>query len=161
MPLLIHLKDLTDDNALELSGELPPAELDLGGIDPLMTAPKPLKYDLTVTMMGEALLVQGEWSIPLAFECARCLKRFEQEIADPQWACHLPLEGEEAVPISDETVDLTSAVREDIVLALPQHPGCGEGCAGMPEAFAADSKTSEPGGGLAATDWSDLDKLKL
>ncbi len=160
MPLLIRLPDLNDEG-LHLEGELPAADLNLQGIDELITPGPPLRYDIEVSKMDDALLVQGMWTIRLGFHCARCLKPFERDVTEPNWACHLPLSGEDAVPVVDETVDLTSQVREDIVLALPQHPGCGDECAGLPKAGKVSMASGGTGSGLTATDWSDLDKLKL
>jgi uncharacterized metal-binding protein YceD (DUF177 family) len=160
MPLLIRLPDIKEDG-LRLTGELSAAELQLEGLDELLTATEPLSYDLEASLMDGALLVQGGWAIRLCFHCARCLRPFEREIGEPNWACHMPVSGEGAVPVVDETVDLTSQVREDIVLALPQHPGCGDECAGLPKTGALTVNSGGSGVGLTATDWSELDKLKL
>jgi uncharacterized metal-binding protein YceD (DUF177 family) len=71
------------------------------------------------------------------------------------------LNGEEAVPVHDETVDLTSPLREDIVLALPQHPVCEEGCAGLSSARLKTETESGPMPELSSGAWAELDKLKL
>jgi uncharacterized metal-binding protein YceD (DUF177 family) len=44
---------------------------------------------------------------------------------------HLPLEGEDKVPVDNDCVDLTPFVREDILLEFPQHPLCKPDCGGI------------------------------
>src|SRR6184192_4185872 len=66
------------------------------------------------------------------------------EIKD--WACHLPLQGEEAAPIVNDCVDLTPYVREDILLSFPQHPLCDRDCRGLPAAQQGKAKTGSGAG---------------
>ena len=42
----------------------------------------------------------------------------------------MPLEGEEKANVINDLVDLTPYLREDIVLAFPQHPLCRPNAAG-------------------------------
>ena len=83
------------------------------------------------------------------------------ELAD--WTCHLPLEGEEAVPVTNDCVDLTPYVREDILLAFPQHPLCDPDVAGLPKHGAGKPKqrrrASQTEAGSSA--WAELNKLKF
>ena len=52
---------------------------------------------------------------------------------DP-WIADLPLVGEEKVAVDNDCVDLTPYLREDILLAFPQHPLCEPDCRGLPKA---------------------------
>jgi len=74
----------------------------------------------------------------------------------------LPLEGEDRAPVVNDLVDLTPYVREDILLAFPQHPLCDPECGGLP-AFAEKAKKSRDSGqaepGSAA--WAELNKLRF
>lgn len=160
MPLLLNLR-LLQTEPLELSGELPVAELDLGGEDRVIHLNHPLTYDLTVTNLDDALLVQGELRLPFECECVRCLTRFPQEVELPDFAVHLPLSGEDAVPVVDDCVDLTPFLREDILLTLPQHPLCKPDCRGLSQLAAggASGQTSQTNAGASA--WAALNKLKL
>ncbi|MFA6544683.1 MAG: DUF177 domain-containing protein [Limisphaerales bacterium] len=160
MPLLLNLRQLQTE-PLELSGELPVAELDLGGDDRVVHLNHPLAYDLTATNLEDAVLVQGELRLPLECECVRCLARFTQEVAVPDFAVHLPLTGEDAVPVADDSVDLTPFLREDILLTLPQHPLCKPDCRGLSQLAAggASGQTSQTNAGASA--WAALNKLKL
>src|ERR1035438_1563933 len=121
--LKVNLRQL-EDQEVHLQGELPAAELDLGVNDELVHAEKPLRYDLNVEQLHDAVLVMGSLVLPLECECARCLKKFKTELKLTGWAAHLPLEGEDKVAVENDCVDLTPFVREDILLDFPQHPLC-------------------------------------
>ncbi len=162
MSLLINLRHLEKKN-VTLQGELTPEELDLVDLDEVIHVKKPLKYDLEAQRMDQAVLVQGSLRLDIECECVRCLKKFKQTIDIPDWAAHLPLEGEEKVAVSNDTVDLTPYIREDIVLGFPQHPLCEEGCEGLPKGAAAKLKKVSGAGKFdeSSSAWAQLDKLKL
>jgi uncharacterized protein len=155
--LKINLRHL-EEHGLALRGEMPVAELDLDVHDELIRAEKPLRYDLMVELLHDAVLVTGGLALPLDCECARCLKPFVLDLKLAGWAVHLPLAGEDRVPVDNDCVDLTPFVREDILLSFPQHPLCKLDCAGMKRQAARKAKTAEkPAPGV----WAKLDKLKL
>jgi uncharacterized metal-binding protein YceD (DUF177 family) len=155
--LKFNLRHL-EEHALHLKGELPVAELDFGVTDELIHLDKPLRYDLQAEDMHESVLVTGSLRLALDCECARCLKPFQYEMVLKGWAVHLPLEGEDAVSVDNDCVDLTPFVREDMLLEFPQHPLCKPDCAGLKKKVRsqADGKVEKKPSG-----WSDLDKLKL
>jgi uncharacterized protein len=159
--LKVNLRHL-DEHGLHLLGEVTAAELDLGVTDELIHADKPLQYDLSVELLGDAVLATGTLALPLECECARCLKRFDTELRLSGWAAHLPLEdqeeGEEKVPIDNDCIDLTPFIREDILLNFPQRPLCKPDCAGLKSKAARKPKTEEE---PVLEVWAKLDKLKL
>ena len=158
MSLKINLRHL-EEHPLQLKDEVPVAELDLGVNDELVRAEKPLRYNLSVEMLHDALLVQGSLALPLDCECGRCLKAFKTELKLTGWAAHLPLEGEDKVSVDNDCVDLTPFVREDILLNFPQHPLCKPDCAGLkPKSQACPTGAAE---NPASAVWAELDKLKL
>jgi uncharacterized protein len=158
MPLKVNLRHL-EDHGIRLKGELPVVELDLGVQDELIHAERPLRHDLSVELLHDAVLVTGLLALTLDCECARCLKKFKTDIKLANWAVHLPLEGEEKVSIDNDCVDLTPFVREDILLNFPQHPLCKTDCAGLK----TKSKARKAGGDESSKPavWAELDKLKL
>jgi uncharacterized metal-binding protein YceD (DUF177 family) len=98
----------------------------------------------------------------LQCRCVRCLKEFSYALEIDDWVRHLPLEGEEAAGITNDCVDLTPYVREDILLALPQHPLCEANCRGLPINTGNTMETTnagQPGHGSPA--WDELKKLKF
>jgi uncharacterized protein len=163
MPLTINLRHLENRN-LVLRGELPLAELDFDLRDDLIRATQPLHYDLEIEMIDDSLLVQGLLQLKLECRCVRCLKDFEFQLELDPWTLHLPLEpleGEEAVPIKNDCVDLTPLVREDILLGFPPHPLCRPDCDGLKKASVG--KTRKPAGKDESkpSAWAELNKLKL
>jgi uncharacterized protein len=163
MSLLFNIRHLEKQQTLSLSGELTPAELELESLDELVKAKLPLRYELEVQELDNSILVQGSLRLTLHCECARCLKPFTHELILDDWACHLPLEGEEKVPISNDSVDLTPYLREDILLAFPQRPLCEPECGGLPSPLrnAASDPGVVPKSMETSSAWAELDKLKL
>ena len=141
MPLLFNLRHLEHQD-LTLEGELPVAELDLDGMDELIRVNRPVWHRLEVERHEQSVLVHGSLKLSLQCECARCLKAFEQRLEFPDWTCHLPLEGEDRVLIVNDCVDLTPYIREDILLAFPQHPLCESECCGLPAVPAGANQSS-------------------
>ena len=161
MSLLVNLRHLERDN-VELEGEMPAAKLDIEGADELVHARNPLEYKLEAQKVEDGILVMGELGITLDCECSRCLKPFEHRLELPEWVCHVPLEGEEKAVVTNDCVDLTPYIREDILLGFPQHPLCKPECSGLPKKASAKTKKT---GGMQTKDsssaWAELNKLKF
>lgn len=158
MPLTFNIHHL-DRKDLRLEGELSVEELELELRDDLLRPAGPLSYDLDAEEMDGAALIRGSLRLPLLCTCVRCLKEFSDVLELAGWTCHLPLKGEDAVPIANDLVNLTPYIREDILLALPQHPLCEPECGGLklPASVKGPGETSEK----TSSAWAELDKLKL
>ena len=162
MPLTVNLRHLENRN-LVLCGELPLAELDFALRDDMIRPTQPLHYDLEVELLDDAVLVQGLLRLKLNCQCVRCLKDFEFELELDPWTLHLPLEpleGEEAVSIKNDCVDLTPLVREDILLGFPQHPLCKPDCDGLKPKTGKSKKIADKAEPKPSA-WTELNKLKL
>lgn len=162
MPLLINLRQIEIKDVV-LVGELPVAELDIAGVDECVEVSLPIKYDLKAELMENAILVQGRLALELRCTCVRCLKVFTQPLDMRDWAAHLVREGEGAVPIVNDMIDLTPILREDILLEFPQHPLCEPGCQGLPNT--GKGGLDQVGGArqepVISPAWDELNKLKL
>lgn len=162
MPLLVNLHQLEIED-VKLSGELSVAELKLEDLDPMIRARQPLRYALEVQKLGTEVLLAGSLEMTWDCECVRCLRRFTWEMRDSGTLMDLPLEGEEAVPVVADAVDLTPHIREHILLGLPPHPVCGPDCGGLP--LGGLTPSSAPPGkrpaGPAGSPWDQLDNLHL
>jgi len=159
MPLKINLHHLETRNVV-LRGELPLAELDLDVRDEMIHVVSPVEYDIEIEKLDDALLVQGELHVELECECVRCLKKFTHALDLENWTLHLPLAGEDAVSVDNDSVDLTPFVREDMLLEFPQHPLCRPDCGGLktkPGKTAKIADKAEP----KPSAWTELNKLKL
>jgi len=156
MPIHVNMARL-ERGTVELEGEVPLEELEIEEVDDLVGCTSPLKYDLEVDLVGDAVLARGLLEWPFDCHCARCLKPFTHVVRLPDWTCHLALEGDDKVPILNDIVDLTPYAREDTLLDLPQHPLCSEDCDG------GDFGPQEPTGGKGETTspWQVLDNLDL
>ncbi len=161
MPLLVNIGHLEHKNVI-LEGELSPEELRIENVDELVHTPNPVKYRLEVQKLEGDILVHGELKLTLRCDCARCLASYPYQLNFPNWAAHLPLSGEDQLALDGDCVDLTPYIREDILLAFPQHPLCKEECGGLENLPAAEAKSAgkeevqQP-----LSPWAELNKLKF
>ena len=157
MPLTVNLRHLEEHN-VRLRGELPVAELDLETGDEMIQVVGPLRYDVEVQKLEDALLVRGSLQLGLECRCVRCLQSFTRRLDLKGWTSHVPLEGEDRVAVVNDCVDLTPLVREDMLLEFPQHPLCKPDCGGLK---AKTGKARKTAAGNTPAVWAELDKLKL
>ncbi len=144
----VHLKQIPAQG-LHLEGEedCPIQELESEGI----RCAGRLHYDLDLGVAGGALWANGSLSQPVELRCVSCLEKFMHEIRVPAFAVHMELHG-------PESVDLTSSMREEILLNLPAHPHCDKDSDRVCKA--KQVKTAEQDT-KRRPDWSALDKLKI
>ena len=162
MPLIVNLCHL-EEHEVRLKGELALAELDIDPLDEVIQLGEPLGYELEVQKLEGGLLLQGRLRLRIGCQCVRCLKPFKRMLDLKNWTCHVPLEGEEAAAVTNDCVDLTPYVREDILLAFPQHPLCKPDCGGLPKTSVGRGKQTGKNGESepVPSAWAALDKLKL
>lgn len=110
----------------------------------------PLRVEARVTNTGICYLVQGNVEADLALTCSRCLKEYPWHLRVPLHEVYRPAaeSDDDAVDtngspdsfddLDDEIrsfhgseIDLTEAVQEQIVLALPMKLLCREDCEGI------------------------------
>ncbi len=160
MPLVVNLRHLEEHDVI-LRGELPVVELDLDTRDEMIRVTRPLRHEFEVQMLDRSLLLRGSLRLMLECRCVRCLKPFERVLELDPWMCHLPLEGEERVPVVNDCADLTPYVREDILLELPQHPLCKPDFRGLEKIKTGKAQNTGGRDELIPSVWAELDKLKL
>ncbi len=157
MSVKVNLRHLEKKN-VALEGEVSAQELGLADLDEVIHPNAPLRYELEIERSGQTLLVQGKLNLQMECECVRCLKSFPLTVELPEYSAYVPLEGEEKAPVLNDMVDLTPYLREDILLAFPQHPVCSAECGGL-RAF-----PGKPSGDSAQSQnsaWDALNKLKF
>jgi uncharacterized metal-binding protein YceD (DUF177 family) len=163
MRVVVNLRHL-EEGTVRLEGEAAPADLELDGFkDELVEVTDALRYDLEVEKQNENLYVHGKLAMPLICRCKRCLKEFKHDFELNPYHLYVPLEGEDAATVSNDLVDLAPYIREDMLLAFPQHPLCSENCAGLANVSGPKTAGSDksPQGSKDASAWSALDKLKF
>ena len=158
MPIIVNLRHL-EKKDVHVEGEISAKELEIDNVDEVVHTQTPLKYDLTVEQNGSNLLITGKLNITLDCECVRCLKPVRYPIALDPYNAFVALEGEDAARVSNDLVDLTPYVREDILLAFPQHPVCEAECESLPLTSGKEQSSGAALGHLSA--WDELNKLKL
>ena len=158
MPIQVNLRHLEDKN-VQLEGEISARELELDNIDEMIHTNQPLKYDLEVEKNGPSLLINGSVNMTLDCECVRCLKPFQYNVSLDPYDLMVPLEGEDKAKIDNDLVDLTPYLREDTLLAFPQHPLCEAECDRLPPV--KESKTAGNSAQGQKSAWDELNKLKL
>jgi len=150
----IHLRQIPADG-LHLEGEenCPLSELETGD---LHCAGK-LRYNLDVGISEGALWANGSLVQPVELRCVACLEDFPHDINVAAFALHMELHG-------PETIDLTPAMREDLLLNLPAHPHCDRDgsrvCRGATPAKVTEAERQEEEA-KREHDWEALDKLRL
>ena len=156
---MIDLAGLPDEGKW-FSGDLPKEIFDLPEGDAQATGP--LGYEVWVQRFGSELLLTGSLSAAFEFTCVRTLHPFVQTIRLENAAASLEIEKE-------GEIDVTEALREEVLIHLPVDPRCEEG--DLPQQCEIDSrylsvdKPSEdelPPPPRAGSDdrWSALDILK-
>ena len=103
-----------------------------------------LRYELGVQLFGSELLVRGKLEQDFEAACSRCGKDFDFTVKVPDFTASF------ATDDKTEFVDLTSELRESILLALPTYPVCHEDCPGIEQ---TEKETPD-------SRWDVLDNLK-
>jgi len=104
----------------------------------------PIRGWITIKLMGEKLMVEGEVQAVLLLTCSRCLEEFPYEIKTAFKDEYLPLrileEEEDEVRLSkaqleisfyQDEIDIEDFYMEKLYLALPMKPLCDPECKGL------------------------------
>ena len=108
----------------KISGTEPASLLEIEQED-LIRPEGALAYDLTVQCVSGELIVQGTLKINIISRCARCGDDFSRKIFISDFCRSFPLTS------NNELINLTTDVREDILLAVPMVAVCSAGCRGL------------------------------
>lgn len=139
--MLVDLRALSD-GPRTFEFENSADELDLLSTELRFKAP--IRTSCRAALAGDALLVDGFVCFLAEVECSRCLRLSALNLAVPfnrvyrrapqdQPGAPGQSEDDEADVISGDaqTVDISTAVREAIILEAPMKPLCTEGCLGL------------------------------
>jgi DUF177 domain-containing protein len=139
-PLVLDTRDLPrSPGAMRASTRTVPAPADLG----LALVAVPVGADLVLQVrmesVSEGVLVTVRATAPLAGECGRCLRAiddtlevsFQELYAYRHSTTDETTDVDEVGRIQGDLVDLEPALRDAVVLALPNHPLCRPDCPGL------------------------------
>jgi uncharacterized protein len=120
--------------------ELKPKDLDLSREDVDLTGP--ITADFTLQNGGDLILLTGKIVFTVKGQCARCLKEMTLETTAPLEERFFP-EGtenleEDAFTYKYDLVDVTDALRESLLLAVPARMLCKPDCKGICPVCGAD-----------------------
>jgi uncharacterized protein len=147
----IHLQQIPE-GGVHLEGQETADILELN--DPTIRPLQKVTYLLSVQVEKNNVLVTGQLSLELELECVRCLRLFHYPLNVPDFVYETVVEGR-------ETIDLTPAIREDILLVLPSHPRCDwDGHSRCP-GLRIEKETSIESMPEAPNAWDALDELNL
>lgn len=130
---------------------------------------RPLDVDLAARSVGDDVFVRGTLRTTVRLACRRCLSPVEQDV-DETVDLLFAEAGEEDVdgevytlPARGDELDLTDAVREQVLLDLPEFALCGEECRGLCPTCGANLNEGacECVPEAAPSPWDALKKLKL
>jgi uncharacterized metal-binding protein YceD (DUF177 family) len=152
---LVDLAALPEEGRAE-EGEISGEIFDLPAGDAVSEGP--LRYALWIQRFGGELLLTGSLEARFRFECVRTLHPFFQTIRLERAAVSVEI-GEEGV------VDVTEALREEVLLAFPADPRCedgdGEEVCRLDSRYLSVDKSAGDGVPTPPRDgrWSVLDRL--
>jgi DUF177 domain-containing protein len=179
-------------DALEEANQPFEADLPREFLDRVLSAEPPTEFHAggaahlrgNATKLGRKVLVRTRFQVPLAGQCKRCLKpvRLEEPVelirtyVPEDQAVNAPgehrsgeAEGSFDPGLADEEsyagkeIDLSSAVREQILLQIPSSPLCREDCLGLCPKCGKDLNEGECGCDRAVMDprWAVLKGIQL
>jgi uncharacterized protein len=133
--LRVDLAQLQSRRRLPIDAELSADELDLEHVEADIAAP--LRVRLEAQFAGSDVLVRGRIEGEAKLACRRCLEPLRRPIEEDVTFLFRsdaePGEAENIFPLPPRVreLDLTDAVREQVILALPVFAVCGEDCLGF------------------------------
>ncbi len=127
-------------------------------------ADAPVRLEVHLEAVGEAVVVRGSVAAPWGGECRRCLGPVRGRLAAPVleiYETH-PTDGE-TQPLLGDCIDLEPVARESVLLGLPLAPLCRDDCAGLCPRCGTDRNQTPCGCPTEDVDprWSALDDLRL
>ena len=148
------------EEGLAIQGEISNEIFEIPPTDPIKPL-GPITYDARAYIIEGDLVIEGDFSADFELECSRCVQKFEFSVK---------LKGHQLTENLEKPTeaDLTAAVREDILLALPVYPRCEEGkiprecpAVGKFETFNQAPPEPEPGESNedAPNPWAALDEI--
>lgn len=110
----VHLRQISSEG-LRVEGGEDASFLELDGIEQKATGP--VGYSLDAGISGGGVFATGRVWVPMELRCVACLRPFRFMAESDSFAAQVEIDGR-------EFVDFSPFVREELLLALPNHPRC-------------------------------------
>lgn len=104
------------EEGLHCSGHIDSSILGLQGNS--LQSSGPIAYDLEARLYDAELVIMGSVEAPFRMRCDRCLSEFDHSVQVQELVLSLPVQEGAA------SIDITEALREELILALPAYPKC-------------------------------------
>jgi uncharacterized protein len=139
-PLVLDTRDLPRrPGAMRTVKRTVPAPADLGLALISVPTGADLHLDLRFESVTEGVLVSGTVTAEVVGECGRCLRPVRDSVAVSlqelfayeHSATDETTEEDEVYRLQGDLLDLEPVLRDEVVLALPNHPLCREDCPGL------------------------------
>jgi len=135
--LKVDLGRLAREHRIKIDDDVAADDPLWSGLDVTFQGPVTLRLD--VQQAGADVVVRGRLEAIVVLACRRCLKAVRQELDEELTFVYrsgvepTEAEAEEAYPLPPrgQDLDLTRAVREHVMLAVPQYVSCDEACRGL------------------------------
>ena len=125
--LRIDLLRLWRSRTLKLSASIESDHEIWAGSELKFTDPVKVTGSVTPTA-GGGVVVRGFWKAPMHYDCSRCLRELRLEVERPLTLVFVPADGWEAsdpevrtLGTRETVLDLTEAIREEVVLEVPRY----------------------------------------
>ena len=122
-PVLTYQVTNLPNEGITLKGSVPFAALDIDD-DDRFSYPQPLFYELKLAPLGPDVIVTGKLHAVIRCICDRCDSPGELPVATDD-VCH------RYKNVIGKVLDLTTDIREDILVVFPQSYLCCESCQGL------------------------------
>jgi uncharacterized protein len=164
--LRLNARELLREPGLQKHVELTAPASDLGVDDDRIV--DDVAIDLTATSGVDSVMVHGTLAMPWEAPCRRCLTDLAGTATIDvdevyQYADDILADDDQTFPIENDQIDLASAVREHLLLELPDDVLCGDDCTGirLEPGDAPDVATGAEGAPVRDERWAALDDLRL
>jgi uncharacterized protein len=165
-PFRINARELLRQPGLQKHVELTLPASDLGVDDDRITGD--VTVDLTATSAVDSIAVHGTVAMPWRSQCRRCLAEADGTARIAVDEVYQSVERhtvalDDAFPIEADQIDLVPAVREYLLLELPDDVLCRDDCAGICPVCGTDLNSGRCSCDTTLRDdrWAALDGLQL
>ena len=161
--LRLNARELLRQPGLRKPVEVSLPATDLGVDDDRITGD--VGVDLVATSTIDGVVVEGTVSMPWTAACRRCLAEVVgvARIEVDEVYQDTIVEGDDAFPIEGDQIDLVPAVREAVLLEMPDDVLCRDDCAGICPVCGVDRNVTSCDCDTTVRDdrWAALDALRL
>ncbi|MAT05422.1 MAG: hypothetical protein CL424_10320 [Acidimicrobiaceae bacterium] len=163
--LRINSRELLREPGLQKHVDFTVSASDLGVDDERIVGD--VSIDLTATSGVDSVVVHGTVRMPWKAQCRRCLTDLDGtasiEVDEVYQTAAEMGPDDDAFPIESDQIDLVPAVREHLLLELPDDVLCREACAGICPVCGVDLNTGSCDCDTSVRDerWAALDDLRL